>query len=96
MVFSNQPCGAMAIYRSGPRDPENPKNSLEERRQWLADLHKGLDEAKAKAEADWDPSMMKNEPLPREQPSPTPKKGPRGGRYTDGITKDGRRYRRYF
>ena len=25
-----------------------------------------------------------------------PKKGARGGRYTDAITKDGRRYRRYF
>ena len=27
---------------------------------------------------------------------PPEKTGPRGGRYTEAITKDGRRYRRYF
>ena len=82
----------MALYRTGP--PEPPEKTPDERRQWLADLHKGLDEADARAEAEWAPSMMTNEPL--NQTSPTPKRGPRGGRYTDGITKDGRRYRRYF
>ena len=33
--------------------------------------------------------------LPEDHP-PTPKKGPRGGRYTEARTKDGRPYRRYF
>lgn len=87
----------MALYRSGQ---DEPRKTPEERRQWLADLHKGLDEAKAKAEAEWDPSMMKNEPIGNswgkvEQP-PKPKQGPRGGRYTEAVTKDGVPYRRYF
>jgi hypothetical protein len=28
--------------------------------------------------------------------SPVTKEGPRGGRYTEGVTRDGRPYRRYF
>ncbi len=28
--------------------------------------------------------------------APPEKKGPRGGRYTEATSKDGRRYRRYF
>ena len=31
-----------------------------------------------------------------ERSSPQIKNGPRGGRYTDDVTKDGRPYRRYF
>jgi len=81
----------MAVYRSGQ---DEPRKTPEELRQWLADLHKGLDEAKAKAEAEWDPSMMKNEPIGEQQPKP--KQGPKGGRYTEAVTKDGVPYRRYF
>ncbi len=37
------------------------------------------------------------DPLPRSAPSkPEEKKGPRGGCYTEGVTKEGRPYRRYF
>jgi hypothetical protein len=90
----------MATYRSSAFPPEPPEKTPEERRQWLADLHKRLDEAEAKAEAEWDLSKMTNEPIGEswekvEQP-PKPKRGPRGGRYTDSVTKDGVPYRRYF
>ena len=37
------------------------------------------------------------EQVPKPKPSAPPEKqGPRGGRYTEAVTKDGRRYRRYF
>jgi hypothetical protein len=86
----------MATYRFSKYESEKARDP-EERRQWLADLHKSLDEAQAKASADWDPSMLKNEPLQNPQKSPPiAKRGPRGGRYTEALTDDGRPYRRYF
>ena len=93
-------CSAMATYRTSAFQPDPPEKTPEERRQWLADLHKGLNKAEAKAEAEWESSQMTNETVGDiwqkvEQP-PKPKLGPRGGRYTDGVTKEGVPYRRYF
>ena len=50
----------------------------------LADIQKGIrQEEIAQAK------------IKRRKP-PTEKRGPRGGRYTEATTKEGRRYRRYF
>ena len=42
------------------------------------------------------PSRSTSSRIVYESPKPQIKKGPRGGRYTEDKTKDGRPYRRYF
>lgn len=71
----------LANYRAALRRP--PQKSEEQIR-----LEKETDEARLRQR--W---LKAN--LPSDQPPPT-KQGPRGGRYTEATTKDGRKYRRYF
>lgn len=57
-------------------------------------------EARANLQAQWMARSLEHEnnTKPGDYPNSTPKVeyGPRGGRYTDEITRDGRPYRRYF
>ena len=43
-----------------------------------------------------DPQGIKGSPLERWSSRPQIKIGPRGGAYTEDVTKDGRPYRRYY
>ena len=78
-------------YAGEQRKPRTSKPVQESKPRWtplpgddLADIQKGLrQEEIAQAK------------IKRPKP-PAVKRGPRGGRYTEDITKEGRRYRRYF
>jgi len=67
------------------------KERYEARQRDLRDS-KNIDTARI---LDWHDQLQ--EPLAEElEPDMTIEKGPRGGRYTRAISKDGRPYRRYF
>ena len=50
----------------------------------------------AKKKKDDDDFRIVGNVVPLPDPPPEVKKGKRGGKYTEDLTKDGRSYRRYF
>ena len=68
------------------RGDDSPDRSPEEQQR-------EVEEARVRAGLNRDGTPREQ---PRGSPGPMTKRGPRGGRYTEARTRDGRPYRRYF
>lgn len=72
----------LADYRASLRRPQIPRDEAEARKKDLVNRR--------------EQEILASRKLSTTERAPVSKRGPRGGQYTEAITKDGRPYRRYF